>query len=83
MFVFLEPQAPFKWECLQEAYGSRKRNVFSDANVLFPSFLHVQIWIGNGAYFSNHRLLVNVFSCKPSLESMIGAFESCLNSNVN
>ena len=37
MFVFLEPQAPFKWECLQEAYGSRKRNVFSDANVLFPS----------------------------------------------
>ena len=60
-----------------------KMNVFSDANVLFPSFLHVQIWIGNGAYFSNHRLLVNVFSCKPSLESMIGAFESCLNSNVN
>ena len=54
MFVFLEPQAPFKWECLQEAYGSRKMNVFSDANVLFPSFLHVQIWIGNGAYFSNH-----------------------------
>ena len=74
MFIFLEPQAPFKWECLQEAYGSRKRNVFSDANVLFPSFLHVQIWIGNGAYFSNHRLLVNVFSW----QAQFGIYDWCI-----
>ena len=74
MFVFLEPQAPFKWECLQEAYGSRKMNVFSDANALFPSFLHVQIWIGNGAYFSNHRLLVNVFF----MQAQFGIYDWCI-----